>query len=166
MIGRAEALNDLDLTERGFWASFWAFPLALPLEFLRALSREQVETNIGYTLFSELGIAAVLWFAPLIVLIAIARPLGFSDRFPTLVIASNWGTLTFAVLMLPLFVADILVGGSGLEVLFLVALCASLYFGFMLTHTSLAGPIALSFTVFAINLAVTMPLAVWLHASS
>lgn len=113
MTGKRDGLKLLDLSADGFWNSFYAIVLALPVMFVGWVSAangfgDQVAELGGRmpVLFRLAFIDVAAWIAPLVVVGLLARPIGIADRFVPFVVASNWGSAIMAWMLLPVSVLD------------------------------------------------------------
>ena len=101
---KPEGFGWLDLTVRGFARSFWAFLWCLPAFAviwaswrLYYLASMPADTPAGLTFFVKLlAIDVAGWLLPLLLLAALARPLGYAQYLATVVTASNWIAIPFA----------------------------------------------------------------------
>lgn len=108
MTGKSDGLLLLDISADGFWNSFFAIVVALPVLFIGwiGLANEvaAVDPLAGGRLSILLRLAAIdlsAWILPLAML-AVAAPLaGIGARFVHYVVAANWGSALIAWLMLP-----------------------------------------------------------------
>lgn len=95
---KQEGFGWLDLTARGLTRSFWAFAWCLPALAvtwaswrLYYLARMPAETQAGFGFLVKLALTDVLgWLLPLVLLAALARPLGYGNHLARVVTASNW----------------------------------------------------------------------------
>ncbi|UDF31060.1 UNVERIFIED_ORG: hypothetical protein LHK14_06940 [Roseateles sp. XES5] len=101
---KPEGFGWLDLTLRGFARSFWAFLWCLPAFAviwaswrLYYLASMPADTPAGLSFFVKLlTIDVAGWMLPLVLLAALARPLGYAQYLATVVTASNWIAVPFA----------------------------------------------------------------------
>lgn len=110
ILGRSEGVSALDLTATGFWRSFYALLLVLPislsnniLEYRSSLQRGTIDADSS--MFAHVTVqmtATVLaYLVSLIVIYAMARSAKMLERFPISLIALNWGGLALAILSFP-----------------------------------------------------------------
>ncbi len=90
-----DGLNHLDLTVEGFWRSFFAALVALPLFLVeREIARGIVaalDPGKGIApLGADLAVYLLDWPLSALVLLGVTWILGRTDRFALLVIAMNW----------------------------------------------------------------------------
>lgn len=101
---KPEGFGWLDLTLRGLARSFWAFVWCLPafaviwaswrLYYLGSMPKG---TPTGLNFFLKLLVIDVAgWLLPLVLLAALARPLGYGKHLATVATASNWASVPFA----------------------------------------------------------------------
>lgn len=101
---KQEGFGWLDLTLRGLGRSFWAFAWCLPaftviwaswrLYYLGSMPEG---TPAGVNFFVRLLVIDVVgWLLPLVLLAALARPLGYGKYLATVVTASNWVAVLFS----------------------------------------------------------------------
>ncbi|MEO0635168.1 MAG: hypothetical protein AAFY73_00815 [Pseudomonadota bacterium] len=159
MINRPQGLRQLDLSAVGTRNSFVALALAIPIE----LYRMSTDQNIGghvlepNLLISDVFLIIGLWMIPLAALHVVSKPLGFADRFPVYVNASNWAKLTIAYLLLPLTIMQTISPNNGLTLLVLFfAFFASLAAAFFLTRTTLEKPSQFAFGIVVLEFLVTV----------
>jgi hypothetical protein len=101
---KQEGFGWLDLSLRGLARSFWAFAWCLPAFAviwaswrLYYLGSMPAETPAGFTFFVKLLVIDIAgWLIPLVLLAALARPLGYGKHVATVVTASNWISVPFA----------------------------------------------------------------------
>lgn len=102
------AMRHFDLSERGFWRSFWAFALCLP--FLLLSSRlfwftappEQVgDQSFAMLLIVQVGIFALSWGGFLLLMVPVAQLLGLGSQYVPYVIAWNWSQALLHLVMIP-----------------------------------------------------------------
>lgn len=101
---KPEGFGWLDLSLRGLVRSFWAFAWCLPAFAviwaswrLYYLGSMPAETPAGFAFFLKLlAIDVAGWLLPLVILAALARPLGYGKYLGIVVTASNWVSVPFA----------------------------------------------------------------------
>ena len=103
MLGRRQGGWDrLDVSADGFWNSFLAIPACAPailiilLSHTRWLQSAGIEASTPAVLGMLVVIELANWVLTLLIVALLARPLGIADRIPHLVVALNWGSVTFA----------------------------------------------------------------------
>ena len=98
LLGKPEGFHYLDLTERGFWRSWWAVLFCLPPTLLSwasfrlyFLTQAPQGTPTGPIFFLKLAfVEAANWLIPLLVVLVLARIAGFSRAALPLVVVLNW----------------------------------------------------------------------------
>jgi hypothetical protein len=98
LVGKAEGFQYLDLTERGFWRSWWAILFCLPPTLLSwasfrlyFLTQAPQGTPTGPIFFAKLAVVeAANWLIPLAIVLVLARIAGFGRVALPLIIAFNW----------------------------------------------------------------------------
>lgn len=107
-LGRRDAIRDFDTSYRGFWRSFLAIILILPIYVLYVGAERRMilgdlpdgaafdEMTFGLTRL----LALVLdWIAFPLVAALLCRPLGFASGYVRLIVAFNWGGPIVSVVM-------------------------------------------------------------------
>jgi hypothetical protein len=146
MFGRPEGLNRLDTTLEGFWRSFGAFALILPLFLLAnigfgAMLPEDVRND--WLDWVGVLIQGVDWVAFPIVFALISPRIGLASRYVPFITARNWGAVIVAALYaaggLPgLFTPVPLIAAAAIHV---ICLAINLRLSYLLARTTLAvGP--------------------------
>jgi len=114
MTGRADGLRLLDLSADGFWNSFFAILLALPMfavSWLASASEMRLQGTVDSVASLVLRFAIVdlgAWVLPIIGLGLVARPAGIAGRYVSYVVASNWGSVIAILIMMPAILLRIL----------------------------------------------------------
>jgi hypothetical protein len=108
MTGRAEALRALDISADGFWNSFFAIVVALPVLLVGwvPLANDLAYSGSGFgerfAIVLRLAIVDIgTWIIPLVLFGLVAAPAGLKSRYVPYVVATNWGSVVLAWLMLP-----------------------------------------------------------------
>ena len=118
MVGRREALDQMDITADGFWRSFAAIAVALPaMLFVWVVNARQTLSeapfaSMGGLIAADAVLEIILWLLPVLAFALVLGPLGFGQRFSHLIIARNWSgaAVSYAV---ALFYVPFLVVPSG-----------------------------------------------------
>ncbi|TFF19663.1 hypothetical protein E3C22_18360 [Jiella endophytica] len=121
MTGKTEGLKRLDLSADGFWQSFAAIVIALPPLALSWLAYEAGGGHApagdanGVIVYGAHAFAdALAWLLPVLILMIVARPIGYSKKIVPLVVATNWGGALLAWAVIPYWLIIILFGtGEG-----------------------------------------------------
>jgi len=127
-LGRRDAIRDFDTSYTGFWRSFLAIILVLPIYVLyvgaerRMIMAETPDPGgfdeVSFALFRLLALV-LDWIAFPLVAAVLCRPLGFADSYVRLIVAFNWGgpivsvivampAILFAFGLIPQFAASLL----------------------------------------------------------
>ena len=171
MRGRPEGLGRLDLSLAGFWRSFAALILVLPLAFIPEWSMADVIAEEGEvppglpdSIFSACFISVVDWLAFPLLFAFLARPLGLSDRYVPFIVARTWS----AVVLAAVNALVALPYGLGLASLgvttFLVfgALGLTLYLAYQVARVALAVPATSASLVVAVEFALSLVIGIGL----
>lgn len=148
-----KAWDELDVTTDGFFRSFGAVFLILPLNIMSDLFALQLAQErpglrdgmrdgdgygVGEMAFSTLALG-LEWVLFPVVAFLLLRLLGLTDSFVRYVVAHNWGRVVIELFSLPaiLLYASGLVSGSVALDLLLVALGFSLYYRMQIARSAL-----------------------------
>ena len=108
MAGNPEGLRRLDLSADGFWTSFFAMIVSAPPLVLSWIEYEASEraghpTDAGpVMIYASHALAdALAWILPVLVLMVLAKSIGFRRKIVPLVVATNWGGALLAWLFAP-----------------------------------------------------------------
>jgi hypothetical protein len=166
-LGKREAIRRFDTSYRGFWRSFLAIILVLPVYVLyvgaeRRLILEAAPGDFGEVSFALTRLLALVldWIAFPVVAGLLCRPLGFANRYVRLIVAFNWGgpivsvivalpAILFAFGAIPQFAASLL--------LFLT-LVLSIRFRFITARAALDSGFALAAGLVALEFLLSMVL--------
>ncbi len=144
-----DAIHDYDTSYDGFWASFWALGLSLPVFLLLTSLEPQIqaaaelpvrEMSTGFYLLETVGYA-INWLMFPLLMIFIARLLAFQDRYTVLVVAFNWSALFLSLMVLPaplLFAAGV-IGLGTMVIINLIIWALSLYYRWLVFTTAIGG---------------------------
>ena len=102
---RRDGLDLLDRSLDGFWRSFWALLLVLPIDAisLLALSRIAVQPPLGEALLARVPTLAIDWVLFPILLALIAKPLGVTKTYVSYVVARNWAApISWIIVTIPI----------------------------------------------------------------
>lgn len=171
MTGRADGLAMLDLSADGFWNSFFAIVVALPVLLATWVpvtnEASGPDSPFSARLLYLAGLAFVdlaTWLVPLALLAVAARPLGIADRFVPYVVASNWGSALLIWFALPVALLGLFwpQGSVVADLAGIVILLGTLFLAWRLTVTVLARGPALGSGVF-FGMAVSVAILFLLH---
>ena len=145
MAGRREGLGRLDLSADGFWTSFFAMVVALPpvalswMEYETVKRPEAAGESAGVVVYLAHALADVLaWILPVILLMLVAKPIGFGRKIVPIVVATNWGAALLAWAMAPYWLLVMATGDNGvMAALGLLATIASIVLTFRLIATAI-----------------------------
>lgn len=108
MTGRPDGIRLLDISADGFWNSFFAVVVALPVMLIAWVPVAGELSGPGASFAERLGVVVRLavvdiggWILPLVAFAAVVDRVGLRDRFVHYIVASNWGSALFAWFMLP-----------------------------------------------------------------
>jgi len=148
------AWSKFDLTADGFYRSFAAMLIVLPLNVITDVIDSQFEVaerirqggtatdlsayGLSEAVFSTLALS-VQWLLFPIAMIFLLRYLGLAQRYAALVIAHNWTTVVIWLFYLPPFLLHVagLISLSQLIDLNLIMLGFTLYYRFYVAQTAL-----------------------------
>lgn len=147
------AWDKFDLTVEGFYRSFAAFLIVLPMMIVAELIAEQVqaaqrisegkpalEQTYGFAdgIFATVALAAQWAIFP-VVMIFVLRFLGLAHRYAPLIIAHNWGTIIVYLFNMPAFLlfAAGYISANDFAGLYLIALVFTLYYRYYTAETAL-----------------------------
>jgi hypothetical protein len=155
MNGRSSGLVQLDVSIEGFWRSFGAIILSVPVLVLLLLSRDRIAVDLeepsgtGLPVIAQATVWLVEWVLFPIVLAVVARPIGVARNYVPFIVARNWASvLVMAAYAVPLlaYLAGLMPAGGLLLVQFII-LIGSGYFSFRIARTALAAPPGLSIAI-------------------
>ena len=163
MNGRAEGLRKLDLTIDGFWRSFGAVVLILPVALIAIASERVALLAAGGEIAALTGVYVVLrliavivdWFTFPAVLALLARPMGIAQRFVPYIVARNWA----AVLIAAFFAVPHLFHALGvlptgiLPLVLLLLFGIAVWFGYVLVRTAMQVPPVMAIPVVGLEIA-------------
>lgn len=148
----AAGLMAFDLSVNGFWRSFWAAPLGLPIFLLFVLVRVRTapaELDTGPYVTAQLVTYGVLWLVfPLLALI-LTRLAGLTQRYVPLVVASNWVSLIHLTLQVAVGLLTLRMSLEGQAFFQLVILSGIIAMRWFATKVALvtSGGIAFAFVI-------------------
>ncbi len=155
MMGRSEGLQFFDLSVDGFWNSFYAVLVALPVLMLGWVATanaipEATTFGLRLSLMLRLLVADIgVWLLPIALLAVIARPIGIARRFVHYVVATNWASAFFAWAMLPSMLLRLFAPGADLtELVSFLLFLATLVLSWRVTVVAIGEGMALGTAVF------------------
>lgn len=173
--------NGFDLTTDGFFRSFAAILLVMPLNILIdlfatnvAIQRKLAEGgavtgsyDISDAVFSTVALCAEWMIFPL-VMIFVLRFVGLAHRYSALVIAHNWSSVVIALVNIPAFA----LGSMGIfspdlayDVTFIV-LGLTLYFRFYVAQTALDAGLGIAGAVTMLDFLLKIYFAIGIQATA
>ena len=163
MLGKSDGLSLLDISEHGFWRSFQALLVALPVMLLSWVIFGRELSAVAPLSLGQVTIRAAIvdlsaWFLPLIVLALAAKPLHLAGRFVHYVVASNWASALLLYLTLPTLVLR-LVAPDAESLISLAALAffgMALVFIFRMTHVALGQSYQMTIAVYLALLLISL----------
>ncbi|WP_169567288.1 hypothetical protein [Sneathiella limimaris] len=146
-----DALSWFNISAGGFWTSFAALVLSIPVYLIHSYIIFSVspdiiqQTNMNVELTArEFSIwpsfkPIIAWLAYLAVVLIVSKSADFANRYGTFVIVYNWSQFLINLLSLLLFILLYgLVGASLLTVAYFAFLCLAYFFLFMVISRTLA----------------------------
>ncbi len=143
-----DAMRHFDLSERGFWRSFWAFPLCLPYLLLisRLLwhttpDRSGGEHGFAYLFSVHVAIFALSWIGFVLAMIPMAALLRAGANYVPFVIARNWAQALLNLALIAPVSLLVLLGDASRDAvasLGLFALILTLSYGWVVARAGLA----------------------------
>lgn len=159
MMGKPDGARLLDVSADGFWSSFFAIVVALPalaISWVKVANELSPGVELSAARNALLpGLAFIdlcTWLVPLVGLALVARLVGIGDRFVHYVVASNWGTVITAWIMLPAALLSFLVPSTRGDLAIAVGLALfvlSMVLSWRLTNAVLNKGPAVASAVFA-----------------
>ena len=161
--GRPEGFQFLDLSERGFWRSWWAIAYCLPPTLLSWAAFRMIYlgaapegTTTGPSFFLKLGIVEMTnWVLPLVAILIVARITGLTRYATAIVIANNWLSVPFQWCSVVVSMIQIMAPGdpSG-ALLYLILLTGYVFVVYQIVNRILGGAraaaLAMVLTLFAL----------------
>ena len=154
MNGNAAGLARLDNTIEGFWRSFGAIVLLIPIFIILALAERQVAVDLNLT-DGILPVSAVAlmrlveWVLFPALMALIARPMGLANHYVPFIVARTWSAvIVTSFLIIPLLAY--LGGHITVQVLMpfsRIMLIVSGYFAYRVARTTMAAPPALAVAI-------------------
>lgn len=168
MTGRPDGVRLLDISVDGFWNSFAAILLAMPVMLAGAVpvANEIADPSGGLALrFSILlRLAAAdlaAWVVPLALFVFVAPHAGLRERIVPYVVASNWGSALLLWLVAPPVLVGLFFPGARelVALLSLVFFLAAMVLAWRLTDAAIAkGPVMASAVFAGLFIASTLVL--------
>ncbi|CAN7234942.1 hypothetical protein [Pararhizobium sp. LjRoot238] len=145
ILGDRSGFDWLDITALGVWRSFAAFLWCLPAMavgwaawrlYYLANMPQGAETGLVFIL-KLLFVDMAMWVVPLVLVAALAKPLGYAELLAPIIITSNWLAVpTVYAMAVPLAIRLVIPNSEGLtSVLSLILLLANFTAIFRLVKT-------------------------------
>ena len=173
MMGKPDGIRLLDISADGFWNSFFAIAVSLPVLVVgwvavaNDLSQDADIVGGRFSIFLRLGLADIgAWLLPIGVLALVAKPAGIAGRFVHYVVATNWGSALILWFMLPPGLLRLFFPAAGdtASMISLVLFLISLVLFWRLTNAALGRGPAIASAVFAGMFAVSLAVLFGLQA--
>ncbi len=168
--GRRDGMAAFDVSIGGFWRSFGAALVILPIYAATMVAQRHVlisDTQLGASDFPDNAFFIgnligffVDWVAFPILMAFLARPLGIAERFVPFIVARNWSSV---IAILP-YSIPILLYAAGIinadltTLLTLAAIFFVLYYRYTVTRISLDCSISLSIGLVVLDLVLSLVL--------
>ncbi|MDQ0316650.1 hypothetical protein [Amorphus orientalis] len=167
-LNRREGMQAFDVSIDGFFRSFGAIFLLLPPYAISVLAEARLLQVGGaasveafpmgwFFAWKMLGLA-IDWIALPVVLVILARPLGFGPRYIPFVVARNWASpisLSLSVLPAILFASG-LVGQEFAAILFLIVIVVVVRYQYLITRIALELAIAPTIGIVVLDLLLSL----------
>jgi hypothetical protein len=163
MNGRVEGLRKLDLTIAGFWRSFGAVVLILPVALIAMASERVAISALGHEAAALTGgyvvlrlIAVILdWLTFPAILALLAGPMGIATRFVPYIVARNWAAVLVAFMfaVLHLFHALGVLPTGMLSFVLLVLFGIAVWFAYVVVRTAMQVPPVLAIAIVVLEIA-------------
>ncbi len=155
------ALSYFNLSEKGFWTSFSAILLAIPILCIQnTIGYDFSDATVGVLPFLALYIVTmVITWAIYLTAIGIASKfLKVTDQFGVFVIVYNWAQLALMTVWLPFFIISFRLMGAGMTSIFgLLFVGVTYVFLWTILKTTLGipGPVAAGLALLEFILSIT-----------
>ena len=159
----ASGMNFFDLSIDGFWRSFFAAVIALPMYILFvAVSFDGTDAGLFVFVLVK-GIAYVAgWAAFPIAMIGIARLLGLTQNYVAFIVAANWAGVLQSAVFVPvnLVAATGALASDGGAFLYLATLVIVLVYQWFIARTALQTTVTVASAVVLIDVFLGLIVAV------
>ncbi len=170
-LNRPDGLRWFDQSIDGFWRSFGVVFLLLPMFAVSAMAEKKLmltEAGLLADTFpngaywtAQFAILGLDWIALPIILAVLARPIGISNGYISLIVVRNWSSLLAAV---PYVLAGLLylagVISSGILVLLsLVTLVVVLWYRFNIVRITLRSSISVTLGIVVLDIVLSLLIA-------
>jgi hypothetical protein len=169
MNGDADGLARLDLTIGGFWRSFGAIALILPLALVALTSERTLLAEAGEPLppfdaallATRLAALGLDWIAFPVLLALIALRIGVAAHYVPFVVALNWSSVwvsAFYAVPSLLHVLGVLPAGL-VQLLLLAFFVLAVRFYYLVARTALQAPPALAIPIVLVQFLISLVIA-------
>ncbi|GAB5374324.1 MAG: hypothetical protein AcusKO_07860 [Acuticoccus sp.] len=160
-LGRSEGLVALDRSLSGFWRSFLAVLLVLPLDAITLLAIARTgrsEAGVGTLFMQHLPAVLIDWVAFPVLMALLARPLGVGRNYASYVVARNWcAPIAMAVLTIPYLLSGAgWVPQEGAALLMLIATLVVLRYHYVIVRVALQTPVGTSIGIVVADLLLSL----------
>jgi hypothetical protein len=168
-LGKREAVRLFDTSFTGFWRSFLAVILVLPIYVLyvgaeRRMILSELPDSLAFPeaafAFTRLVALALDWVAFPLAAALLARPLGFANHYVRLIVAFNWGgPIVSVIVALPaiLFAFD-MIPEAAAQILLLASLVLTIRYRFITARAALDSGISLAAGLVALEFLLSLVL--------
>jgi hypothetical protein len=148
-----QALAQLNISVAGFWRSFFAAIVALPIFAFALIPQYLRAADPGWFVAVEAVHYAAAWAAFPLVMIPVARFLRLTPRYIPYIIAVNWTSVLQLVLFLPLNVLALFgsLEGDGGAFLFTLALTLSCIYRYFIARVALETTLGTALALVALD---------------
>lgn len=148
-----QALAQFDVSIAGFWRSFFAAVVALPISVFALIPQYLRAADPGAFVALEAIHYAVAWAAFPLVMVPVARFLRLTPRYIPYIIAVNWASVLQLVLFLPLTVLALAgsLQGDGGAFLFILALTLSCIYRYFIARVALETTLGTALALVALD---------------
>jgi len=158
-LARPDGLSALDRSVGGFWRSFAAIILIVPLNAITMLALAQgSQERFGGLFVSQLPVLAADWVAFPIALAIAARPLGVGAHYVSYVVARNWAApIAAAILTVPFLLEGAgWIPRQGSAFLSLVALVIVLRYHYVILRLALQATVPIALALVMVDVLLTL----------
>ena len=148
-------MNYFDLSIRGFWRSFGAAAVVLPVYiYFVAVNFDGTDASAAWFVIVKALAYGAAWAVFPIVMVGLARVLNLTGNYVPFIIASNWASVLQVLLFIPV---NTLAAFGGLEstsgaLLYLLTMAIVLFYQWFVTRTALQTTRAIAGGLVAVDL--------------
>jgi len=163
------AINDFDISERGFWRSFFAAVLVLPFSLMMAASRYDLITDgvsigvisndipFGRFMFVEMVAYVISWTAYPLLMSVFVKHLNCQQNYIRGVVAYNWSSFWQNAVYVPLALVSAESGGP----FALIVLVAVLAYGWFVAWKGFGVSKFQAFMLIGLDLSIGIIISFW-----